>query len=131
MDPLGGRGHSVGNIQRTTAEDYSPPLPYPYPAETTPLLQSQSREVSSPVGTEGRRGLPAGDQGEGGLSDIESSDQHKNKDFQLIHVPSGKVSLCVCGGSRGVKMSLGKFPVSHPPPSYNLIPQHHLLKAQY
>ena len=93
MDPVGGRGFSVGNIQRTTPEDYSPPLPYP--AETTPLLH-QSREVSSPVGNEERKELPAGEQGEGGLSDIEKSDQHKNTDFQLIHVPSGKVSMCVC-----------------------------------
>ena len=55
-------------------------------SEATPLLDSQA--VHSPVSEkneeEGAEGLEEGS--------LEQSDQHKNKDFQLISVPEGTVS---------------------------------------
>ncbi len=82
-----------------------PPPMDPYPAETTPLINSfsgtsrSSKQVPSPVvaggkwaGREEERSEGAEeDQVEEGVGEVEKSDQHKNKDFQLIHVPSGRV----------------------------------------
>lgn len=61
----------------------SPPRVYTYPGheEKTPLISSSSL-------ANGRGDSPG--EGEGG--DVEKSDMHKNKDFQLIHVPETRVS---------------------------------------
>lgn len=74
----------LGNIQSPSPGLYiTPPGPYATPPgpydETSPLLVS--RHVSSPVGGE--------EEEKGG---VERSDQHKNKDFQLILVPKSTVS---------------------------------------
>lgn len=78
-------GSFRGNIQ-------SPPPSY---SEATPLLDSQA--VHSPVRGKGGKGgkeEEGGEEGAEGLEEegLDQSDQHKNKDFQLISVPEGTVS---------------------------------------
>ena len=63
--------------------------------EKTSLLAAGagSTRVHSPVAAEGGKGEGEGQGEEGGEAEIEKSDQHKNKDFQLIAVPDSRVSV--------------------------------------
>lgn len=70
-----------GNIQ-------SPQPDYAYD-ETSPLLQnSSSSRGSSQVA---RSPVESGLEEDSKEASVERSDLHKNKDFQLVHVPKGRV----------------------------------------